>query len=54
MQNLPKNTKILIGLGVLALSYYLWKQHENKEKIKKLKDGANNCAECAKKTIKKN
>jgi hypothetical protein len=49
MKNLSKNTKIIIGLGVLALSYYLWKQHENSENIKRLKDGANDCADCAKK-----
>lgn len=49
MNNLSKNTKIIIALGVLGLSYYLWKQHENKENIQILKDGANNCTECSKK-----
>lgn len=48
MKNLSKNTKIVIGLGVLALSYYLWNQHQNKQNIKMLKDGANDCPECAK------
>ena len=49
MENLSKNTKIIIALGLLGLSYYLWKQHQNKKNIEMLKDGANNCPECAKK-----
>lgn len=49
MNNLSKNTKIIIALGVLGLSYYLWKQHEGKENVQRLKNGANGCADCAKK-----
>jgi hypothetical protein len=31
MENLSKNTKIIIALGLLGLSYYLWNQQKNKE-----------------------
>lgn len=49
MKNLSKNSKIVIALGLLGLSYYLWKQQQNKENIESLKDGANKCADCEKK-----
>ena len=49
MENLSKNTKIIIALGLLGLSYYLWNQQQNKETVQKLKDGASCCSECSKK-----
>ena len=31
LKNLSTTTKVVLGLGVLVIGYYLWNQHETKE-----------------------
>jgi hypothetical protein len=40
-QNLSKNKKVLVGLGLLVLGYYFYTQYSEKQKVQALKDGAN-------------
>lgn len=41
IQDLLKNKKVLVGLGLLVLGYYFYTQYSEKQKVQALKDGAN-------------
>lgn len=41
MKKLSYTTKVVLGLAVVGLGYYLWWKQYEKKKVAELKDGAN-------------